>query len=250
MLLGKLHRAEVAVLLFEVVGQPFYAVLCGKALPEFVEPDGIFVRADREGGAEPTKTALLCGAGGILQPQLITFVAARAALALPFQPLCRGKKFGGGIVAVQKICPTRFLQKADLLPFALFVLGGVGDVGVIIEHRDGECFLQRFQTARRARPAAAVQKERRAFGQILHKCEHFAVAIGRVHAFIIKQMRKMRKRRRARRRKFCPFSGVRQDSTNTDKRRQNKTRPFTNKCFTARKKAFILYISSKEGENT
>lgn len=195
MLLGERDGAKISVLLFEIVGQPFYAVLPGEAPTDFVEPGGVLMGADGQRRTKPPEAALRGGAGGIFQAQLIARVTARAALALPFQPLCGGEKFGGIIIAVQKIRPTRLAQKTDLFPFALFILGEVGDVGIIIEHGDGEGILQRFQTARRARPAAAMQQEGCSARYCLHEREHFTVAVNFVHGPIIMQKQKMRKRR-------------------------------------------------------
>ena len=186
---GELRRAQVAAALFEVVVQPQNAALLLQFFPDLVEPRRVFVRADGEGGTEVRIAALLRRAGCAGKAQHKAGAAARAALRLPFQPLCGGKELGGVVVAVEAVRPAHFAQQAQLLRLAVRVLGGVGDVGVIVKYGDAELFFQLLDAAGGTRPAAAVQQQARPCGRGVHLRAHHLVEIRLVHAPIVAQNR-------------------------------------------------------------
>ena len=220
MLLRKFHRAQITVLFFEIGKEPLHAVFFRGACTDLVEPRGIFVRTDGKGGTKPRKALLFRGAGGAVQAEFITFVTARAALALPFQAPRRGKKFGGFVIAVEQIRPARFAQQAYLLPFSLFILGGVGYIRIIIEYGDGKGIFEQLQTARGAGAAATVQQQRRALGDTLHDLQHLFVAIDPVHGGIVAQTGKKRNRTGGKTRltpTFQPFDKIRQTKPKSNK---------------------------------
>ena len=147
------------------------------------------MRADRKGGTKPTTAVFLRGDRGAFQAELVALETSCAPFPFPFQALRGGEKLFGRIVAVQKIRPTRFGKQSELFALAFFVLGGVGDIRVIIEYGDGKFVFERFETARRARPAAAVQKEPVSLPRFRHELFHFLIEIGLVHAAIVPQTR-------------------------------------------------------------
>lgn len=187
---GELRRAQVAAALFEVVVQPQNAALLLQFFPDLVEPRRVFVRADGEGGTEVRIAALLRRAGCAGKAQHKAGAAARAALRLPFQPLCGGKELGGVVVAVEAVRPARFVQQAQLLRLAVRVLGGVCDIGIIVKYGDAELFFQLLDAAGGTRPAAAVQQQARPVRRGLHLRAHHLVEIRPVHAPIVAQNRR------------------------------------------------------------
>ena len=69
---GQFYGAFVALLLFEIGGQPCHAVLSGQRLPYLVELPGILQGAYRKGGGKIIIAAPGCIFGRLFQPQPVT----------------------------------------------------------------------------------------------------------------------------------------------------------------------------------
>ena len=125
-------------MLFEIGRKIPYAVLLRGALPPLVQPIRVFVRAERQRRAKPSKAVCFGNFRRLAKAQSVTNVTALAPFRLLFQPANGVGKRRFVVVAIDKVRPARFLQETDLFRFALGVLFIVVDIGVVIQHSDGK----------------------------------------------------------------------------------------------------------------
>ena len=111
-----------------------HAEAFARRLSKLVQPLGVFIRAEGEGGAKPLKAVFLRRFRRGVQPQLVATVTAPAPLGFFFQASGDPDKRGRVVIAVEKLCPARLFQKAYLLRLALQILRLVPDIRIIIKY--------------------------------------------------------------------------------------------------------------------
>ena len=148
-------------MLFEIRGQVLYTELFFQLLADLVDPPGVLMGANGEGGGEPVEPVL----GGILgrpaHPQPVTDGAPAAPLGLLFQPLHGGVELLRVVVVFHHRYPQRVgggHELFQLLAPAVVFLRGPG-VGVIVEDSDLKILAQLFQHGAGAGPAAGVEQK-------------------------------------------------------------------------------------------
>ena len=138
-----------------------HAEFGGQLLADLVDPGGVLVGADGQGGGEPVEAVLGRILGSPAHPQPVTGGAAAAPLGLVLQAPGGLVEFPGVVAVLHHRHPQRMGLRHEPLQL-LFppVVFGVGpDVGVVVQNGDLEVLAQLLQHRAGTGPAAGVEKE-------------------------------------------------------------------------------------------